>query len=168
MGPLAPSGVLPPDAFLDADAGVSRRAFLTASAMAAIAATLAGCMNASDATAPGVRIPAGVSTTATTTVIDLLTQTALAATTGAYLIIENASRSLIVINIGSNTFRALSAVCTHQGCLIGGMASNVIFCNCHGSRFNATGGVVQGPANASLPSFTATYDGVAKTVTVAG
>jgi Rieske Fe-S protein len=167
---LPVTGILAPDALAELERGLTRRGFLAAGAVAAIAATLGACSNGGGdgATAPGVRVPTGVTTTASQTIVDLNVQAALAATTGAYLIIENGARSLIVVNLGSNTFRALSAVCTHQGCLVGGIASNQVFCNCHGSRFSTTGAVVQGPAGSPLATFANSYDAVAKTITIAG
>ncbi len=119
----------------------------------------------SGGTGIGVNLPAGVTANGATTQISLATQVGLA-TTGAYLIIPNASRSLIVINLGGNTFRALSAVCTHQGCLIAGIANANIECNCHGSRFTTAGAVVNGPASSPLAQFVAVHDAVANTVTV--
>jgi Rieske Fe-S protein len=44
-------------------------------------------------------------------------------------------------------FKAFSAVCPHQGCLVSSVSDNAILCACHGSLFNAsTGDVEQGPA----------------------
>jgi Rieske Fe-S protein len=46
-----------------------------------------------------------------------------------------------------------SAVCTHQGCLVGSVENGRIICPCHASRFDAqTGAVVNGPAALALPS----------------
>lgn len=47
---------------------------------------------------------------------------------------------------------ALSAVCTHLGCITRYHADEgVIACPCHGSRFDAEGSVVHGPAPRALP-----------------
>ncbi len=47
---------------------------------------------------------------------------------------------------------ALSAVCTHLGCITRFLSDqNVIACPCHGSRFDLEGVVVEGPAPRSLP-----------------
>jgi cytochrome b6-f complex iron-sulfur subunit len=51
-----------------------------------------------------------------------------------------------------NTFRAVSAVCTHLGCTVN-LAGTGFHCPCHGSVFNQNGGVVSGPAPSSLVWF---------------
>lgn len=49
-------------------------------------------------------------------------------------------------------FTALSAVCTHLGCITEWRADdNLIACPCHGSRFNREGIKVAGPAPRPLP-----------------
>ena len=49
-------------------------------------------------------------------------------------------------------FRAYSAVCTHQGCIVNDVVGGTINCNCHGSKFGLDGSVSQGPASAPLPA----------------
>jgi Rieske Fe-S protein len=51
-----------------------------------------------------------------------------------------------------NSFRAVSAVCTHLGCTVN-LATNGFHCPCHGSLFNSNGGVVSGPAPSPLTWF---------------
>ena len=47
---------------------------------------------------------------------------------------------------------ALSAVCTHLGCITRFRSDeNVIACPCHGSRFDLEGNVIHGPAPRPLP-----------------
>ena len=49
----------------------------------------------------------------------------------------------------TNGLYAMSAVCTHAGCLLGvaGAASApAVACGCHGSQFDANGAVTHGPA----------------------
>jgi Rieske Fe-S protein len=51
-----------------------------------------------------------------------------------------------------NSFRAVSAVCTHLGCTVN-LASNGFHCPCHGTVFNQSGSVVSGPAPSPLSWF---------------
>jgi len=44
---------------------------------------------------------------------------------------------------------ALSLACTHLGCRVAGMPGGFA-CPCHGSRFDAAGGPIAGPARAAL------------------
>ena len=62
-----------------------------------------------------------------------------------------ADRDVVVTQPGAGTFKAFSATCTHQGCLVGEVAGGTINCPCHGSRFAvADGSVTQGPATRPL------------------
>jgi cytochrome b6-f complex iron-sulfur subunit len=54
-----------------------------------------------------------------------------------------------------NTFRCLSAVCTHLGCTVNRTTSGY-HCPCHGSVFNNQGKVLGGPAPRPLPWFLVT------------
>ena len=59
-------------------------------------------------------------------------------------------------------FYAVSAVCTHLGCITQWKPdANLIACPCHGSKFQSDGTKVEGPAPRSLPHFaiTLTQDG---------
>jgi Rieske Fe-S protein len=59
--------------------------------------------------------------------------------------------AVVVTQPTSGDFKAFSAICTHQGCLVGPVENNEIVCPCHGSRFSATdGAVLQGPATQAL------------------
>lgn len=41
---------------------------------------------------------------------------------------------------------AISAICTHLGCIVSVQEEGGFFCPCHGSKFDAQGKVVSGPA----------------------
>jgi nitrite reductase/ring-hydroxylating ferredoxin subunit len=51
-----------------------------------------------------------------------------------------------------NSFRAVSAVCTHLGCTVN-LSGNGFHCPCHGSVFDQGGAVRSGPAPAPLTWF---------------
>lgn len=51
---------------------------------------------------------------------------------------------------------AMSAVCTHAGCLLGDSSDTIargLSCPCHGSAFDGNGTVTQGPANSPLQHY---------------
>lgn len=62
-------------------------------------------------------------------------------------------------------FKAFSAVCTHQGCLVDAVTTT-INCPCHGSKYSITdGSVVNPPAPKPLPPKTIKVSGGTLTVT---
>jgi cytochrome b6-f complex iron-sulfur subunit len=64
-----------------------------------------------------------------------------------------AGRPVIVVNTGDG-FSALSAVCTHLGCIVKWKkAHRQFFCPCHGGRFDVEGRVLGGPAPRPLRRF---------------
>ncbi|MBE4736371.1 Rieske (2Fe-2S) protein [Streptomyces caniscabiei] len=62
-------------------------------------------------------------------------------------------RKVVVTQPQEGDFKAFSAVCTHQGCIVSSVSDETIDCACHGSRFTITdGAVVRGPATQPLPA----------------
>ena len=60
---------------------------------------------------------------------------------------------IVVTQPTRGDFKAFSAVCTHQGCLVSSVSDGEIHCPCHGSAFSATDGSVKvGPATQAMPS----------------
>jgi glycine/D-amino acid oxidase-like deaminating enzyme/nitrite reductase/ring-hydroxylating ferredoxin subunit len=59
----------------------------------------------------------------------------------------------------SGRLHALSAVCTHMGCLVGWNATDHSWdCPCHGSRFAVDGSVIHGPATQALKQIPGRHD----------
>ena len=62
-------------------------------------------------------------------------------------------------------FKAFTAVCTHQGCIVGSVADGTINCPCHGSMFSIKdGSVAGGPAPSPLAEKTVSVEGDQVTV----
>ena len=77
------------------------------------------------------------------------------------------STPIRVFRTGQTSFKALSRICTHQGCTINWQNSASKFkCPCHGSEFNQSGSVIKGPASSSLQSFTTQFDSQTNILTI--
>lgn len=67
---------------------------------------------------------------------------------------------VVVTQPTDGDFKAFSAVCTHQGCLVESSSDGEIPCPCHGSRFSLEdGSPVAGPATAALAPVEISVDG---------
>lgn len=66
----------------------------------------------------------------------------------------------VVLQPAPGQFVALSAVCTHLGCVVAWQEQAGEFeCPCHGGRFSAEGLVLAGPPPSPLETFTVEIDG---------
>lgn len=75
------------------------------------------------------------------------------------------AQQVVVAQPVAGTFKAFSAICTHQGCVVGAVQNGKIVCPCHNSMFSAMdGSVTQGPANSALTAKTVTVNGDSLTV----
>jgi nitrite reductase/ring-hydroxylating ferredoxin subunit len=136
----------------------SRRALL-AGAGVTCAAMLAGC-STHDASNAGFT-PAA-SGTAASTGGSAPVATALAATSqvpdGGGKIIGAAR--IVITQPQSGSFKAFSAICTHEGCFVNSVSNGTINCPCHGSKFSITdGSVVHGPATRPLAPIAISVEG---------
>jgi Rieske Fe-S protein len=76
-----------------------------------------------------------------------------------------ADEKVVVTQPTEGDFKAFSALCTHQGCLVTKVDSSEITCACHMSRFSLTdGSVLGGPATSPLPSEQITVTGTSITL----
>ena len=138
----------------------SRRTVL-ACAGAACAAVLAGCSKYNSnnggiagsqpeqASSSQAAAPAGSGSDAAAGPAALTTTSAVPVGGGKIF----AAQKIVITQPQSGEFRGFSAVCTHQGCIVGAVSGGTINCPCHGSRFSITNGsVVNGPAASPLPA----------------
>jgi Rieske Fe-S protein len=76
----------------------------------------------------------------------------------------------VAVGRDANGLYALTLTCTHSGCNMateGNVSASGILCGCHGSRFDANGGVTRGPAQSPLAHYAVTVD-ASGTITVHG
>lgn len=67
------------------------------------------------------------------------------------VIIQN-GKQIAVYKDNAGKTHYLSAICTHMGCTVGWNNKDKTWdCPCHGSRYNAVGKVIKGPATKDLP-----------------
>ena len=140
--------------------GPSRRTVLASVGLAGVGVTaLAGCGAAEDA-ANDAASSAGDA--ATDAVKDAISKATIPVGGGKVF----SDQKVVVTQPTSGDFKAFSAVCTHQACLVSGVADGTINCACHGSKYDiSTGAVKQGPATKALPEKTVTVSGDGISVT---
>ena len=137
--------------------GPSRRVVLASAGTVAVGAvTLAGCGSAGQ-TASDVASSAGdVASSATKAVKDAISKAAVPVGGGKIF----ADQKVVVTQPTSGEFKAFSAVCTHQACIVADVSDGTINCACHGSKFDITTGAVKnGPASSPLPEKKVTVSG---------
>jgi cytochrome b6-f complex iron-sulfur subunit len=150
----------------DGDApSLSRRGFLSATTMSMLGAVLASACGGGGGGPTGVVTPpttVGVSVSGNVITVDLTQVPALTAASGFILV---ARPSTIIIHTGDD-YRAFTSTCTHQQCTVGDFRGGRIICPCHGSQYDATGQVVEGPATQRLREFAVSLDAGAQKLTV--
>lgn len=147
---------------------ISRKQFLKTAGSASLFATLGISLASCDVTDSNNDVEDQESDAVTiengTVVLDINDETLESLQNeGGFLRITAAS--LLVVNVDGDLIRAFSDVCPHAGCQDDWDYSNQHFiCNCHGSRFENDGTVVQGPANQDLTEYDVSRDGGTVTI----
>lgn len=72
---------------------------------------------------------------------------------GSAALVQIPNGYLLVAHVAQNSFNALSGTCTHQACTITGYGNQTFVCPCHGSQFDTSGRVLNGPAFSPLPQY---------------
>ena len=140
--------------------GASRRALL-ASTGAACAAMIAGC-STYNANNGGVNGPPPSQPPPSQQQSSGGTPAAGGAASGAAVLASTSSvpvgggkiltgQQIVITQPTAGSYKAFTAVCTHQGCIVSTVADGTIDCPCHGSKFSVKdGSVVNGPAPSPL------------------
>lgn len=77
---------------------------------------------------------------------------------GGGVVVKDAE--VVVTQPTAGKFKAFTAICTHQGCLVSSVDDGKIICACHASSFEITDGAVAGgPASAPLAEVPVTVEG---------
>ncbi len=139
----------------------SRRTVIAAAGAVAAGTALAACGGDDDGdaeTAPdGATAPAPQDTGGTEGGGEVLVAAADVPVGGGVILEE---QKVVVTQPAAGTFKAFTAVCTHQACIVASVSDDVIQCACHGSRYSAEdGSVLNGPATAGLAEKAVTSDG---------
>ena len=143
---------------------VGRRQFVTVATLAAVSAVLSSCGGGggdgdSGPTGPGtVNPPPPVTGPVTVRVADF-------PELGENLRPVAVNGSIAVVRTAPGQFLAFSRACTHEGTTVN-VDGNAFSCPNHGSRFDATGAVTNGPAASPLKRLTVAFDASAGTLTI--
>jgi nitrite reductase/ring-hydroxylating ferredoxin subunit len=103
-----------------------------------VAAALAGCGGGSSS--PGTS--STQETTSAGTSGDVLAKTSEVPVGGGIVLTD---KKIVLTQPKAGTFEAFSAICKHQGFLVGEVSGNTITCLQHGSTYDATTGARTGP-----------------------
>ncbi|MFY9668374.1 MAG: Rieske (2Fe-2S) protein [Trebonia sp.] len=69
-------------------------------------------------------------------------------------------KNIVITQPHSGSFRAFTAICTHEGCIVSSVSNGTINCPCHGSKFSIKdGSVVHGPAPSPLAAIAIKVEG---------
>ena len=68
--------------------------------------------------------------------------------------------NIVITQPQTGSFRAFTAICTHQGCIVSSVSNGTINCPCHGSKYSIKdGSVVHGPAPSPLAAIAIKVEG---------
>ena len=157
---------------------LSRRGFVSAAAWSALTTALASACGGGDGGSEGgVTGPSATGVIYASGIVSVpLASVAALGQTGGFLITNGGSNDVrdasgrrpevIVINVGTDQYRAFTSICTHERCTLGDFTGTRIRCFCHGSEFNTNGSVAIGPATRALTEYPVQFDATTRTVRV--
>jgi Rieske Fe-S protein len=138
--------------------------------LAAVGSILEGCGGGSptspSSTSSVPLIPSVQATVANGAVVLIIDSSSPLSTVGSALLIQTSSDNVLAARTAQDSFVALTAICTHEGCTITGYQSQVYTCPCHGSQYSTNGQVLKGPALRSLRQFATQFANNTLTITL--
>ncbi len=132
---------------------LSRRAFLAQTAVAGVAAFLAGCA-AGSSTGPSGPLD-----------VTVANFPALASIGGIARVDGNSGTPIAAVRTGASQYAAFSLVCPHQGATVG-IDGSGFRCPQHGARFAADGTWTGGQPTSNLHSLSARFDSATGILTI--
>ncbi|MER3523985.1 MAG: hypothetical protein C4326_07940 [Ignavibacteria bacterium] len=135
-------------------------------ALGTIVAPLVSACKDDSVSADAASLPTIQATVQNNTITLTINPNSPLASVGSAALVQYDGGAVLVARIVQDTFIALTAVCTHQGCTITGFKDQLYVCPCHGSRFRTNGQVAQGPAQSSLRSFPTQFANDQLTITL--
>lgn len=137
--------------------GVTRRSVIGTTAGLSGAVALAACGSSggsgSATTSASMSSPAATAPGSATTPGSVSSAGAVLARSGDVPVgggVVVKDQKVVVVQATPGAYSALSAVCTHRGCIVQPPADGVIVCRCHNSKYGLDGSVQQGPAEQPL------------------
>jgi cytochrome b6-f complex iron-sulfur subunit len=141
---------------------LTRRTFCVqaygAVSLAALASTLTACGGSPTSPSSAPALPTLNASVANGVASMTIDSASPLATVGGAALVQTSSGMFLVARTAQNTFTALTAICTHEGCTVSGFENQTYVCPCHGSRYSTSGAVVNGPAPSSLRSFSTQFN----------
>jgi Rieske Fe-S protein len=137
-----------------------RRLLVTGGVIAAAAALTAACGESGEGGEGGEGGPAS----SPTAPVSGTTVATADVPVGGGVVLQD--QQVVVTQPTAGTFKAFSAVCTHEGCTVTQVANGAIVCPCHMGQFSASdGSVLGGPPPAPLAAVPLTVSGSTITLT---
>lgn len=136
------------------EGGIGRRPLLGGAAAAVLGVPLlAACGGSTTSTASSAAAAAGSAASSAGAAASGLIKAA-DVPVGSGKILTDAK--VVVTQPTAGTYKVLSAICTHQGCVVSSIDNGSIVCGCHGSTYSLNGDVTKGPATQPLAAKSAT------------
>src|SRR3954469_25499865 len=137
-----------------------------AASLLTIGAVMPACGGSSTSPSSAPALPSVAGTLANRTLTVTIDAASPLATVGGAATVTVSTGTYLVARTSQSAVTAVTSVCTHEGCAVSGFANSLYVCPCHGSEFNTSGAVVQGPASSPLRQFPSTLANNVATISV--